>query len=237
MNDGKEVVKRRSDELGICLCILVAPACQGYAPPQSPAVASVASASRASCAAGPGALSTAPVAMGEVEPSLIYLQPFEPEVYSLDRASATMLSGPCASSVTAMVLDKVGLSDGKVYQANLGGIAPWPVAYSSMFNRANLDKSQLPDIPNAQFVHAVAVEGRRYAGLWKQKDGSLIVDFKVPEAGGRAIDVRPLLRSRLPLRSVSYFPAPDTRSGGLYLVQEAAPGQVRVIRFSWWHRK
>lgn len=241
----KVIVKRRSNVLGIFLCILAITGCRAGALHQASIGANEAPAPEVSCVAGPGALSTAAVPMSQVEPSLTYLQNFQPETYALDRPRATKFLGPCGSSVTAMILDKVGLSDGNVYQITSSGLEPWPVAYSQMFDHTTLNTSDIPDIPDAQFVHAVPIEppsartgvGTRYLGLWKQNSGGLVVDFTLTAGGGKHVKVRPLLRSDLPLRSISYFPSPDTRSGGLYLVQEATPGEVRAISFSWWHKK
>lgn len=230
-------MKRTFKITSICLCTIIASACGAGAESAISTTADAASASSVNCAAGQGALSTVQTPAQAVEPTLTYLQDFEQDVYGLQLGRAFTLSGKCAPLVEAalMVNNIIGLSNGDVYQITTSGIAPWPLAYSRMFQRADLSQSEIPDIPNAQFVHAVRVErGERYVGLWKQKGDGLIVDFTVPAGSGQAADIRPLLRSSLPLRSVSYFPAPDTRSGGLYLVQET-PSGVRVIAFNWWH--
>ena len=195
-------------------------------------------ASTVDCTAGPEALSARSASVSQVEPALSYLGNFKQDLYNVN---VTILSGSCTPLVQAVVLDKIGFSNGNVYQIKPEGIVPWQ-PLGPLFERPKLNESQIPNFPNAQFLQAVDIGylgtkmglAKRYVGLWKQAGNWLIADFKVLE-GGRIMNVQPLLRSRLPLRSVSFFPAPDAPAGSLFLVQEEPSGNVRLIRLGWRH--
>lgn len=196
------------------------------------------------CNTKPKALVATPVPVKQANSTLEYLQTFEREIYSLTLTDVTLLTGACAPSVNATLLDKVGLVDGSVYQLKDDGLVAWPVPFDTMFDRVELAESRKPALKNARFLHAVEVESKstnlgiitRYLGVLQQGSGSVVVDFAVSADGQQPIKVRPLIRSMLPLRSVSYFPSPDTASGSIFLVQERSISEVRVLRLNWWHK-
>lgn len=73
-----------------------------------------------------------------------------------------------------------------------------------------------------------------YVGLWRDDRRSAVRAFSSLPDGGFTAPV-PVLTSSLPLRSVTYFPAPDTPSGRLGLVQEGPRGETRLISLDWSH--
>lgn len=216
-------------------------ACQTHSQPPATAANTATAAEAASkvdCTAGPEALSAKSTSMSEVDPTLSYLGNFKQDLFE---TNVTTLSGRCTPFVQAAKMGLIGFSNGDVYQIKPDGIVPWQ-PLGPLFERPKLNESQIPSFPNAQFLQAVDIGyvgtkmglAKRYVGLWKQAGNWLIADFKVLE-GGSIIQVQPLMRSSLPLRSVSFFPAPDAPAGSLFLVQEEPSGNVRLIRLGWRH--
>jgi hypothetical protein len=181
--------------------------------------------------------------MSLVDLNLKNLQPpgLTLETGRLDSPSVIVLTGERASLVRDSGLGIVRLSNGDYFV-----IAPCVRAYANEgrepFRKAELDRSQLPDLPNAEFLQADSVESvrteaglsTRYIGLWKQGRGALIAEFIVSSDGARAMQAIPLMKSDLPIRSIDFFPSPDTPSGSVTLVQEAGQA-TRVVKFNWWH--
>ena len=232
---------RISDRCGSLLFVAGQSACLAASQPPvtvTTMTTTAEAASKLDCAAGSEALSARSASMNQVEPTLSYLGKLK---QNLSRVNVTILSGRCTPLVQAALLDKIGFSNGNVYQIEPEGIVPWQ-SLMPVFEQPKLDESAIPEFPNAQFVQADDVGwhrtetglAKRYVGLWRQAGSWLVADFKVLE-GGKTIDVQPLLSSSLPLRSVSFFPAPDTPSGSLWLVQEEPSGNVRLIRLGWRH--
>lgn len=186
-------------------------------------------------------------ALDEARRSLSFIPKMIKERYHLDLRGAADFTGACARHVRAKSLDIIGLENGSVYQLTKDGLANWPRTYAEMFSQVDVERQRRPEIPGATFVHAVPVNPlgtpidrevrTRMLGLWRQGTGSLIVDFVLPASGRKADKVRPLLRSNLPVRSISYFPSPDTASGSVSLVQEVTPERVRVLTLEWWHKE
>lgn len=193
-----------------------------------------------SCAEGDRPFTIGQPRLQQVELQLAYVGDFKSNLSFLH---VTVLSGRCAAFVTASKMGLLGLSNGDAYQIRPDAtVVPWNPAFP-LFERPKLDHSEIPRFRFATFVHAEKIASRqtqagltkRYIGLWKEKAGWLVAEFTVPAGEGKAGDARPLLRSRLPLRSVSFFPAIDTPSGSLFLVQEGKARSVRLIRLDWEH--
>ena len=73
-----------------------------------------------------------------------------------------------------------------------------------------------------------------YVGLWQDPHGWLVASFFKAE-GEDASDPRIVLQSKDPLLGLSYFPAPDTPSGRLVVIQQLSEDKVRLIGVDWSH--
>ena len=196
----------------------------------------------ADCAAGPSLLNATLAEIGLEKLGLTSLQqaPLNRLELPLSKPRLTILTGSCAAFVRGANSGVVGLASGHFYRV-IPNVSPVPED-GIIFRKPDLEASQIPAISDAQFLDADRVESRRsgnklarrYVGLWKQGDSWLIGEFTVPELGGKAGPVRLLLRSTLPIRSITFFPAPDTPAGNLTLVQEGRES-IRVIDFLWKH--
>lgn len=118
----------------------------------------------------------------------------------------SLLAGPCADAV---------------YSTRMGKL--------SFQEDAPLDH---PQIAGAKFVMAVNADRALNVGIWQTADGYLLAAYLQREGGFSAPHA--LLRSRHPLKSVTYFPSPDSAAGKLALLV-AAGGRNVVVSLSWDH--
>lgn len=180
-----------------------------------------------------------PMAPQEIEAALIRAEDVTAE--ELSTTFVTTYSGPCAPLIAESNLGQIRLSNGAVYVFRDGSFVPKDGPLT-LFEPSSLGAGQIPEFGDARFIHSEEFEvrriggglERRYVGVWQDGASWIVAEFKV-SIGGEVSEPRPLLRSSLPLRSVSFFPSPDTNSGSLYLVREATENEVRVARLSWWH--
>jgi hypothetical protein len=187
-------------------------------------------AAAAACRGGANALGVAEVDQSLVRPWLAFETPED-----FGDLSVRKLSGPCAPAVEDMMIELVRLVDGRVFRITPAGLVPAPEAREA-FEAKLLDRRRIPQVPNMRFVDAddyIESEGR-YVGVWTDSSTWLVGSFRVSPA---STQVRPLFRSTVPLKSVSFFPSIDTPSGQLWLVQEGKPGDVRVITVGWTHER
>jgi hypothetical protein len=148
----------------------------------------------------------------------------------------------CAAAVTDFSMSQMRLADGTVLkQMEVNG--PFLPATERLAFSAEEDRTPPhPPIAGAEFVMASAAGFSRqpagltthHVGLWRDSGRSRLYAFS-RSASNRLIAPIPVLSSRLPLRSVRYFPAPDTASGRLDLVQEDGAGRARVVSLDWSH--
>lgn len=94
-----------------------------------------------------------------------------------------------------------------------------------------------PAYPGHAFVMATNLgfpdtKGRSFVGIWRGPKGDIIASFA--RQGNAFSTPQPLLRSPLPISSVTYFPAPDTPAGTLGLVQQDGRG-VTLYHLNWYH--
>jgi hypothetical protein len=151
-----------------------------------------------------------------------------------------ILSGTCAGAVQAFRMGNVFLSDGQAVAVQSTGEFT-PRAGVTLREGAITAKQPHPRAAGT-FVMGFRVNaGRRdgsvggdFVGLWREKDRSVVRAFSILPGGRPGAPVT-ILTSTLPLRSVTYFPAPDSQSGRLGLVQEAPSGEVRLIGLDWSH--
>lgn len=100
-----------------------------------------------------------------------------------------------------------------------------------------------PELPGHVFVMATLVQRQfdpggkpvadHYAGIWRKGEASVVASFSRP-IDGAFTTPRPILASAAPLRSISYFPSPDTPSGNLGLIQEG-DRKIHLIAVRWSH--
>ncbi|SFG37585.1 hypothetical protein SAMN05518801_12055 [Novosphingobium sp. CF614] len=168
---------------------------------------------------------------------------FAPKVMpdALTVLATQAVSGACAPALKAVVSDNMLFADGRI----IGGDAVrGTVALRSGVSFAGSMLAASDPHPQGgpgRFVMAYRVGYRRidgqlitnYVGLWRTSSESQVRYFSTKSGGGFTTP-RPLLTSSVPLRSVTYFPAPDTPSGTIKLVQ-AGSGTTRVIVLRWSH--
>lgn len=102
---------------------------------------------------------------------------------------------------------------------------------------------QHPAYENLAFVMATAVSKRfapdgkviadNYAGIWRKGDMSVVASFS-KSSDGSFTEPRVLLKSSLPLKSITYFPNPDSPAGSLGLIQERGK-KITLISLHWSH--
>lgn len=185
------------------------------------------------------ALRFSPVPPGAVRQSLVFASGIAPKSIRVVRTD--LATGPCAASVRAFVMDHVFLTNGRAFavKAPDGGLAP--LTGISM-RESSLSPRDAHPRGGGEFVMGYRMGYRRddgalatnYLGLWRDEGRSVVRAFSSLPAG-RFTDPVPVLTSTLPLRSVTYFPAPDTPSGRLGLVQEDPRGGTRLISLDWSH--
>lgn len=153
---------------------------------------------------------------------------------------ARLLAGPCAGAVQAFQMSLLVFGDGAVFAAAPDGrIAPAPALNPAALGiHAAADAH--PALAQGRFLMAsrvgvvAAAGGRRTldVGLWQTDDGYVVAAY-TGRAGGFGAPVE-LLRSTRALRSVTYFPAPDTNAGTLGIVMEGGDG-VALVSLGWHH--
>jgi hypothetical protein len=184
------------------------------------------------------ALTVESMSVGDARTTLSWL---ETSTDGLNLVSAERLVGACAHLLAGFRMSAVYFSNAIVLTFNADSkltLAPEKAAYSKP---AIVSDEEHPDWQGGEFVMAERVDARQekdgprehFVGLWNTGMGSALVVFTRDEHGAFG-HLRPILTSRLPLRSVSYFPAVDSPSGRLALVQEAG-AEMRLLSLDWFH--
>jgi hypothetical protein len=154
------------------------------------------------------------------------------------------LAGACRDYVVGFELSLVLLGNGRqVVLEEGGGISPVHEAPSSGRFFVLKPGEKHPAWDKGEFVMATRVDTRRssdgavtdsFIGVWKGRRGASTVGVFRREPDGSFSAPSVLLTSSLPIRSVSYFPSPDTPSGRVGVTQEAREG-LRLVNASWSH--
>lgn len=149
------------------------------------------------------------------------------------------ISGPCARSVKAFLVSTATLESGEGFDFDpQGAVSPREAA--SQLEPAVLAASA--PAGHGQFVMATRVDGRNdpqgvltnYLGLWRKGNQWTVASFS--QRGKDNVGaVKPLLTSTVPVKSITYFPAPDTRSGQISLTLQETPRTTNLLGFSWYH--
>lgn len=154
--------------------------------------------------------------------------------------SAKLLQGPCADEVHAFLMNMIAFNDGAVFAANAKGQFP---AIPKATGLTNFWGSPItgghPVIKDAEFITGSKVDGADAnpslnIGLWKTSEDYLVAAFMRRESGFSApIE---LLRSAQQIKSVTFFPSPDTNTGGLGLVVNTENG-IALLTLDWDHSR
>lgn len=160
--------------------------------------------------------------------------------HRIEVAYVDTVSGSCAPLIDGLIASQVSLRTGTVLDFDAKGVASVRRDKYSLFS-IRTPPGVVPTIPRATFLGAALFEQRnspvglkeRYLGLWRQGGGALVATFEV--VGGRASKPKPVLRSRVPVRGIGFFPSPDAPTGGIGLVQDTSP-TVRLLTLEWNHR-
>jgi hypothetical protein len=161
---------------------------------------------------------------------------------------ARSLTGDCQASVISFSGSDIYLKGGLMVQLGENGelsaasAAPTLPAIPAMKEEKGDDHSH-SDAGLGEYMTAARVDVSRstsgmteyFVGVWKNRQTATLAIFARSADGIQSIPA-PLLRSKLPVRGVSYLPAPDSPAGTLGITQEVAPGELRLINVWWTHR-
>lgn len=228
---------RLAAALGL-IAVLCLPACASGERAVAARATSAEHAAYAACSAGSPALRGLRIAPGDAAGARASLRFVAADHLKLGDVSR--LVGACARQLQAFRMADLYLSDAVALRLGEDG-QPHPstdatTGYRDVFM---IGPGQAhPDLAGGEFVMATRVEAGPpgklagvFVGLWREASAWKLYAFARDDAG-KFSAMHPLLESDLPLRSVSYFPAPDSPSGRLGLVQEAA-GEIRLISIDW----
>jgi hypothetical protein len=155
-------------------------------------------------------------------------------------ANVALLQGPCAGDAVASRVGVVVFKDGVVFAATSNErFSHWPHVTAQQLGIRPVGDPH-PALPQGRFLMASKVDETRAAtgehaldvGLW-QANGSYVVAAYTRHGGDVGTPVE-LLRSARPIRSVTYFPSPDSNSGTLGLLADHGDG-VASISLDWNH--
>lgn len=156
-------------------------------------------------------------------------------------ARVTLLEGPCAHDLQAFRMSQLVFSDSAVFTVQLDGRLVHATAPAGLTAYQDGQRAtDHPEIKQARFIMAYDVDttstpGDRpvlRVGVW-QAGGTWLVAAFIRRSGGYSEPIE-LLRSRQPIRSVSYFPSPDTNTGRLGLVADTGHG-IALLSLDWDH--
>lgn len=153
-------------------------------------------------------------------------------------AGAVALDGPCARNVHSYLGAQVGFADGATFNWNARtGQFDYIPRIKAMHADDTGRFGTRPAIAGATFIMSAAVDGQGGTpgldvGLWQTGADYLVAAF-IRRDGGFSAPIE-LVRSRHPIRSLTYFPAPDANLGNLSMVEEMDSG-IALLTFYWDH--
>lgn len=185
-----------------------------------------------------GGLEAIPVSSAKVLPTLSWGKD-----QSLELVNATQLKGACANQLTKFRMSNLFFGDTAV--VTLGGQNGLDFTLNQRATLAPDHEMHAsgghPAWPNATFVMASPVDNSQpeagvgtYVGLWKKGNESTVLAYRRASDGSFSTP-SVVLTSSKPLRSVTYFPAIDSPSGRLGVVQENADS-VLLLSIDWFHQ-
>lgn len=156
-------------------------------------------------------------------------------------SDVTMLEGPCASDVYAFRMAQIVFKDGAIFTANSSNQFAY-LRVGNGFTKLGVDLAPSarmgPErnrlIMTSTVTSAGSDDGKRSldVGLSKTDDTYIIAAYI--RYGNRAAAPVELVRSTQPIRSVTYFPSPDSNSGKLGILRDGSEGVV-LISLGWDH--
>lgn len=153
-------------------------------------------------------------------------------------SEANLLTGECANLLSSFRPSQLRFSTSTVVRLTTEGAK---IVDPPDYNSDIVANAPHPEWSHGKFVMAARVTyhttsaGRvsTYVGLWDTGSGAMVGMFKEGE-DHEFSEVRPLIVSLPPVRSISYSPTPHTGSGRIGLIQEAPEGP-RLLTFFWAH--
>lgn len=156
-------------------------------------------------------------------------------------ARVTLLEGPCADGVLAFRMSQFVFQDGAFYTAGLDGrlvhatdTAGLRHYWSGLFftDHPQISQARFSMADNVGFSSKPDDAPLLRVGVWQAGETWLVAAF-IRQQQGYSAPVE-LLRSRQPVRSVSYFPSPDTNTGRLGLVVDTGKA-IALVSLDWDH--
>ena len=156
-------------------------------------------------------------------------------------ARVTLLEGPCADGVHAFRMSQLVFQDGAFYIAGLDGrlvhatdTAGLTQYWSGLFftDHPEISQARFSMAANVGFSSKLDDAPLLRVGVWQAGETWLVAAF-IRQQQGYSAPVE-LLRSRQPIRSVSYFPSPDTNTGRLGLVVDSGKA-IALVSLDWDH--
>lgn len=161
------------------------------------------------------------------------------QAHTLRPEYIALLTGSCAQAVQGFRVNQIAFGDDAVFDIGQEG----QLTYSTRAHGLRRDQGVLlaathPEIPGARFIIADHVDGSagRQAlevGIWQTGTDYLVAAY-IRRDAGFSMPVE-LVRAAHAIRSVTYFPAPDTNAGRLGLLEEMDSG-LAVVCVNWDHR-
>lgn len=148
-----------------------------------------------------------------------------------------VLSGACAKTVASYDAQQIILTSGLSFVVQVNGdldVDP---------QRRKPERAKLGDVHlthragyDLMMADPILYQAKRtsYLGLFKGRSDYVIARFDVA-AGRASSDLEVLIRSKKPMISADFFPAVDTLTGQIGLVQQDGKGRVRLYAFDWDH--
>ncbi|UUL82575.1 hypothetical protein [Sphingomonas qomolangmaensis] len=163
-----------------------------------------------------------------------------PDGGSIALRSTETVTGPCAAILQSFKGGTYNLDNGTKLNREYGGDSA-TLSASGFPVPIPLPETAVPeadgDFLMADKMGTIKVGDRlvdTYVGVWKLPATTLVRAFQTEE--DRAVG-RPqtIFASRQPIRSITYFPSPDSPSGTLNVVMDAGKGAARAIEMGWQH--
>lgn len=233
---------RNRSILGLAM-LLVSPACSAHSMSSANSQA-IAAPAASPCAADGGRVETLRASAGSadaVRRTIVWSDAVPPTARKL--IELVDIEGACAASVNSFAAGMAALRTGEAFaiDENQAIISRGPA--TAFLVPAEVADHVVPKLANAKFIAAARVDYRRYQGalrsdyigLWQGKEAWIVAAFTEGDTKPHG-PAKILLTSQEPLRGVTYFPAPDTQSGRIGLVQQADARTVRLIGYDWSHQ-
>ena len=140
-------------------------------------------------------------------------------------ADITILEGPCAGDVHAFRMTQIAFEDDAVFTAGFNGRFTYAPGQKGL-TKSSRGKVSIghPLIDQSTFMMATEIDSTSMRGetrslevaLWKENDSYFIAVYTRADSGF-SVPVE-LARSAQSIKSVTYFPSPDSNAGKLGLV-------------------